>query len=59
MDTTSLLAELRSYLTETFALVDAWFDQPVALRAYRPVDLGWTIDEVLATLASPTTTYSF
>jgi len=48
MDIASLLAELKSYLTETFALVDAWFDQPAALRAYRPVDLGWTIDEVLA-----------
>lgn len=48
MDVTSLLAELKNYLTETFALVDTWFDQPAALRAYRPADLGWTINEVLA-----------
>lgn len=48
MDSTSLLAELKSYLTDTFALVDQWFDQPAALRAYRPADLGWTTDEVLA-----------
>lgn len=48
MDIASLLAEPRSYLTATFALVDAWFDQPAAQRAYRPADLGWTTDEVLA-----------
>lgn len=48
MDSTSLLAELKSYLSDTFALVDQWFDQPAALRAYRPADLGWTTDEVLA-----------
>jgi hypothetical protein len=43
-----LLAELSSYLTATFALVDEWFDQPAALREYRPADLGWTTNEVLA-----------
>jgi hypothetical protein len=42
-----LLAELSSYLTATFALVDEWFDQPAALREYRPADLGWTTSEVL------------
>jgi hypothetical protein len=36
----SLLAELKAYLTDMFALVDQWFDQPAALRAYRPADLG-------------------
>ncbi|MFD1872816.1 DinB family protein [Hymenobacter bucti] len=44
----SLLNELRNYLTDTFALVDQWFDQPAALREYRPADLGWTTNEVLA-----------
>ena len=44
----SLLDELKSYLTDTFVLVDQWFDQPAAVRAYRPVDLGWTTEEVLA-----------
>lgn len=48
MDITRLLTELRSYLTDTFTLVDQWFDQPAVLRAYRPADLGWTTDEVLA-----------
>ncbi len=50
MDIASLLEELRSYLATTFALVDEWFDQPAALREYRPADLGWTTDEVLAHL---------
>ena len=44
----SLLDKLKSYLTDTFVLVDQWFDQPAAVRAYRPVDLGWTTEEVLA-----------
>ena len=48
MDSTSLLAELKSYLIDTFALVDPWFDQPSARREYRPADLGWTTNEVLA-----------
>jgi hypothetical protein len=48
MDIATLLIELKSYLTDTFALVDQWFDQPSALREYRPADLGWTTNEVLA-----------
>jgi hypothetical protein len=43
----ALLAELRATLHETFAAVDAWFDQPASLRAFVPDDQGWTIDEVL------------
>jgi hypothetical protein len=44
----NLLEKLRSHLTTTFASVDEWFDQPAALREYRPADLGWTTNEVLA-----------
>ena len=47
MEIHDLLTELRSFLRETFAAVDAWFDQPTGLRAYQPADGGWTIDEVL------------
>ncbi|WP_223649368.1 DinB family protein [Hymenobacter psoromatis] len=47
MEIRDLLTELVSCLTDTFALVDAWFDQPADLRSYRPVDQGWTVDEVL------------
>jgi hypothetical protein len=51
MPIASLLPELSSYLTDTFALVDQWFDQPAAVREYRPADLGWTTNEVLAHIA--------
>jgi hypothetical protein len=48
MNTTILLTEVKSYLSSTFVLVDHWFEEPAALRAYRPADLGWTVNEVLA-----------
>lgn len=38
---------VRRELTQTFAAVDLWFDRPGTLRAYRPNDGGWTIDEIL------------
>jgi hypothetical protein len=41
------LADIKSSLNNTFASLDEWFDKPAALRAYRPHDGGWTIDEVL------------
>jgi hypothetical protein len=47
MDIQLLLSELRGFVTDTFAEVDAWFDQPADLRAYSPADGGWTTDEVL------------
>jgi hypothetical protein len=47
MEIHGLLAELRSFVTDTFAQVDTWFDQPADLRAYPPADGGWTTDEVL------------
>jgi hypothetical protein len=48
MNTTTLLTEVKSYLSSTFVLVDRWVEEPAALRAYRPADLGWTVNEVLA-----------
>lgn len=47
MDIQPFLTEVRGSVTDTFAEVDAWFDQPAALRAYPPADGGWTTDEVL------------
>ena len=47
MDIQPLLAELKSFVTDTFAQIDTWFDQPGDLRAYQPADGGWTTDEVL------------
>jgi hypothetical protein len=34
-------------LAATFDQVDPWFDKPSAVRAYRPSNGGWTIDEIL------------
>lgn len=51
MDILPFLAELRAYLTSTFAAVDAWFDEPAELRRFLPADQGWTINEVLAHVA--------
>ncbi|MDJ0366048.1 DinB family protein [Hymenobacter sp. H14-R3] len=47
MEISLLVTEIKAELHDTFALVDAWFDQPNTLRAYVPDDQGWTIEEVL------------
>jgi len=47
MEIHGLLADLRSFVTDTFAQIDTWFDQPADLRAFSPADGGWTTDEVL------------
>lgn len=41
------IAEVRGALTTVFTEVDTWFDRPAVVRAFRPSDGGWTIDEVL------------
>jgi hypothetical protein len=41
------VATVRDTLTSIFAEVDAWFDKPEDVRAFRPPDGGWTVDEVL------------
>jgi hypothetical protein len=38
---------IHQHLTDTFAAVDSWFDQPEDLRNWRPADGGWTINEIL------------
>lgn len=41
------IAAVRNAVIDAFAEVDAWFDRPAAVRAFRPASGGWTIDEVL------------
>jgi hypothetical protein len=41
------IATVRDTLTSVFAEVDTWFDRPEEVRAFRPPDGGWTVDEVL------------
>ena len=42
-----ILNNLRRELIRTFAVMDGWFDKPISLRRYKPVDKGWNINEVL------------
>ena len=51
MALTSLIAEISQRLTTAFAQLDGWFAAPAPLRAYRPADGGWTIDEILEHVA--------
>ena len=41
------IAAVRALLIEVFDAVDAWFDEPAEVRAFRPQDGGWSVDEVL------------
>lgn len=34
-------------LTSVFQEIDTWFDKPEALRAYRPKNGGWSVNEIL------------
>lgn len=45
------IAQVRDKLTSTYTGLDAWFDQPFAIRTYRPLDNGWTIDEIFEHVA--------
>ncbi len=41
------VATVRQTLQQTFDELDTWFDQPEEVRAYKPEDDGWSIDELL------------
>ena len=45
------LYTIRTALERTFAGLEGWFDEPAALRAYRPADGGWSVDEILEHVA--------
>jgi hypothetical protein len=47
MDINIVINEIKDTLTTVFAEVDKWFDKPVEVRHYRPVDNGWTINQIL------------
>lgn len=46
-DIREVIANVRACLTDTFAALDTWFDQPAELRQYRPTAGGWTANEIL------------
>ena len=41
------IQQVRESVIRAFAALDSWFDQPADVRALRPANGGWTIDEVL------------
>ena len=47
MSIESSIADIKAFVTDTFGLVDSWFDVSAALRSFQPADGGWTIDEIL------------
>ncbi|MDO1451887.1 DinB family protein [Rhodocytophaga aerolata] len=47
MNIHKLIQEIRNTLSSVFAEVDEWFDKPEEVRTYRPINNGWTINEIL------------
>ncbi|GGH61142.1 hypothetical protein HNQ91_001003 [Filimonas zeae] len=43
----AVIADIRTFLTQTFSAIDTWFDKEEAIRAYKPVNGGWTTNEIL------------
>jgi hypothetical protein len=38
---------VREAFQEVFGQIDAWFGRPAEVREYKPLDSGWSIDEIL------------
>ena len=51
MDTDALIVEIKQKLTSTFTKLDEWFGQAEPLRAFRPANGGWAINEILEHVA--------
>lgn len=41
------IREIKQKIQETEHILALWFDEPELVRAYRPYNEGWTIDEIL------------
>jgi hypothetical protein len=46
-DITTAIALVRNALHQAFDTLDLWFEKPLELRQYQPVNGGWTIDQIL------------
>lgn len=42
-----VISKVRQTLEEVFASVDGWFEKPADIRAYRPQNGGWSINQIL------------
>lgn len=47
----SFIQEIQIHLIKTHARIFEWFDEGKKLKAYRPIDNGWTISEILEHIA--------
>lgn len=47
MNIQTIITEIKTFLVDTFSLIDTWFDKDADLRNYRPANEGWTINEIL------------
>ena len=43
----TIISEIKTFLTDTFSSIDTWFDKDRELRCYRPINGGWTVNEIL------------
>jgi hypothetical protein len=51
METDALIAEIKQRLTSAFTKLDEWFGTAEPLRAFRPANGGWTVNEILEHVA--------
>ena len=42
-----LISEIKTFLNSTFISIDKWFNKESQLRAYKPMNGGWSINEIL------------
>lgn len=47
----ALITEIRTLLSDTFSVIDHWFDEAAPARNYHPENGGWNIDQVLEHIA--------
>ncbi len=43
----NLIVEIKETLTKTFGQIDLWFDKDQKVREFKPVNNGWTINQIL------------
>jgi hypothetical protein len=42
-----IISEIKDHLHNTFSEVDCWFDKSAELQSYRPLNGGWTVEQIL------------
>ena len=47
MSIQTIIIYIKTFLVDTFSTIDTWFNKDADLRNYRPLNGGWTINEIL------------